>query len=235
LDSYRGVMEPPILANYHLASVLYFKSLSKFSEMYKNALLYLQYTPLNSIPPQQQIGLAVDVGLAALLGDSIYNFGELLEHSVVRCLSGTEYEWLSRLLEAFNSGDISVAKRILAQTKHDQVRSSQELLNQKIRIMALMELVFKQAGDSRKLTFKQISTVCDLPENQVEFLLMKAFSLRVVRGLIDQVDASVRISWVQPRVLSQLQIGALRQRLKDWSVQVHNVANDLQENAPNLL
>ena len=30
--------------------------------------------------------LAVDISLAALLGDSVYNFGELLLHPIVRAL-----------------------------------------------------------------------------------------------------------------------------------------------------
>ena len=37
--------------------------------------------------------LAVDISLAALLGDNVYNFGELLLHPIVRTLSSGLRAW----------------------------------------------------------------------------------------------------------------------------------------------
>jgi len=96
--------------------------------------------------------------------------------------------------------------------------------------MALMEMCFKKTSISRTLTFKDISATCGLPTEQVELLLMKSFSLKVVRGIIDQVDQTVRIKWVQPRVLDLDQISGIRDRLKTWSTEVHKTANYLEEN-----
>jgi 26S proteasome regulatory subunit N9 len=115
-------------------------------------------------------------------------------------------------------------------------------LNQKLRIMTLMELVFrlpaKNASASssssaaassgkdmgaprgRVLTFNDISTGCDLPKDQVEWLLMKALALKVIKGEIDQVSETVRIKWVSPRVLDVDQVKALRQRLAVWQQEV---------------
>ncbi len=39
-----------------------------------------------------QLVLAFDMGLAALLGDTIYNFGELLAHPIFAELTDSEYE-----------------------------------------------------------------------------------------------------------------------------------------------
>ncbi|GKB46492.1 retrovirus-related pol polyprotein from transposon TNT 1-94, partial [Tanacetum coccineum] len=48
------------------------------------------------------VDLVVDMTLSALLGDNIYNFGELLITSV----QDSPVSWLYNLLEAFNSGDL---------------------------------------------------------------------------------------------------------------------------------
>ncbi len=41
-------------------------------------------------------------------------------------------------------------------------------------------------------------------------------SLKLIRGSLDEVDQVTKISWVQPRVLSREQIGALADRLGTW-------------------
>lgn len=41
---------------------------------------------------------------------------------------------------------------------------------------------------------------------QVELLVMKALSLGLVKGSIDQVDSKVHMTWVQPRVLGRKQV-----------------------------
>jgi len=38
--------------------------------------------------------------------------------------------------------------------------------------------------------------------NEVEMLVMKAMSLELVRGSIDEVDQTVNITWIMPRYLS---------------------------------
>jgi len=238
MDAYGGVMDSSILANYYLAQFLYYKSKSMFDETYKCALLYLQHTPISSIPPQHQPELAFSIGIAALLGKTVYNFGELLQHAVLKSLVGHEYEWVGALLFAFNAGDIVKFKQIGKQYAENNalLKENAEFLNQKIRIMSLMELIFKQSNisQSRLFTFQQISEHCHLPVQQVEFLLMKSFALRLIRGSIDEVARTVRINWVQARVLTIEQIQSIQQLLKQWSNNVHQTANYLQENAPSL-
>ena len=62
---------------------------ASLNEFYRHALLYLAYTPLEELSKLSQQAIAFDVGVAALLGDRIYNFGELLGHPVVESLQGT--------------------------------------------------------------------------------------------------------------------------------------------------
>ncbi|PWA39090.1 26S proteasome non-ATPase regulatory subunit 13 [Artemisia annua] len=48
----------------------------------KNSLLYLAYTSVESLSDSFKLDLAFDLSLSALLGENIYNFGELLAHPI---------------------------------------------------------------------------------------------------------------------------------------------------------
>jgi len=47
-----------------------------------------------------------NLGLAAILGKNVYNFGELLAHPILNALRGTTRNWVVELLLAFNAGNI---------------------------------------------------------------------------------------------------------------------------------
>ncbi|KAE8779090.1 26S proteasome non-ATPase regulatory subunit 13 [Hordeum vulgare] len=76
-------VDPTVHASFYWISSQYHKSLQEFAEFYKNALLYLAYTTVGSLSDSFKLDLAFDLSLAALLGDNIYNFGELLAHPIV--------------------------------------------------------------------------------------------------------------------------------------------------------
>ncbi|KAK9076041.1 hypothetical protein SSX86_004372 [Deinandra increscens subsp. villosa] len=105
LDSMTDI-DPSVYANYHWVSSQYHKSRQEFAEFYKSALLYLAYTSVESLSDSFKLDLAFDLSLSALLGENVYNFGELLAHPVIKSLLGTKVEWLYYFLEAFNSGDL---------------------------------------------------------------------------------------------------------------------------------
>ena len=52
---------------------------------------------------------------------------------------------------------------------------------------------------------------------QVEWVLMRALSLGLIKGTIDEVEASVSVTWVQPRVLDKEQIAMLNVQLASWT------------------
>jgi len=67
-------------------------------------------------------------------------------------------------------------------------------------------MTFKRPSNNRNLTFDEIAKETQLPVTEVEFLVMKALSLDLVKGRIDQVDQIVHMTWVQPRVLDRNQV-----------------------------
>lgn len=46
---------------------------------------------------------------------------------------------------------------------------------------------------------------------------MRGMSLGLINGSIDEVDQTVNITWVQPRVLDKIQISLLHEQLQGWT------------------
>jgi 26S proteasome regulatory subunit N9 len=203
-------------------------------EFYKSALTYLTYANLEHIPANEQMALAFDLGIAALIGESIYNFGELLGNDILKSLQGGPADWLVQLLRVFNSGDIHGYENVV--TKYREQLSQQQalaandkLLAQKISILALMELAFKRPSDQRTVPFADVAAASKLPLNEVEPLVMKALSLKLVRGTIDEVDQTFSVTWVQPRVLDIPQIATMKDRLQDWTKKVQTTLGFMED------
>jgi len=53
-------------------------------------------------------------------------------------------------------------------------------------------------------------------------------SLGLIRGSLDQVDKSVEITWVQPRVLEDSQLETLYHMFNDWRQNVSWVAGETE-------
>lgn len=238
LDSMSEV-DPSVHALVHLVSSLYYKARQDFAEYYKSGMLYLAYTSTDSLDESNKMALAVDLSLAALLGDNIYNFGELLSHPVVKSLEGSEYVWVHELLQAFNAGDLDRYDALC--TTHAAALNAQPALVQherklreKITILCLMEIIFSLPATDRVIPLTVIGEKTKLDLDGVESLLMKSLSVHLIEGVIDQVDGTVRISWVQPRVLGLDQIRELRGRLDGWLDKVHSTLLLVDSETPEL-
>ncbi|GJN23941.1 hypothetical protein PR202_gb11638 [Eleusine coracana subsp. coracana] len=75
-------VDPSIHASYYWICSQYHNACQDYSEFYKSALLYLAYTTVESLSEPFKQNMAFDLSLAALLGENIYNFGELLAHPI---------------------------------------------------------------------------------------------------------------------------------------------------------
>ena len=75
------------------------------------------------------------------------------------------------------------------------------------------------------MTFETISQETKVQPNEIEHLIMKALSLGLLRGKIDQVAQVAKINWVQPKVLDMKQIENMRLRLRDWDSSVNRLGS----------
>ncbi|KDQ50601.1 hypothetical protein JAAARDRAFT_41912 [Jaapia argillacea MUCL 33604] len=224
-------------AAYYSVAADYHKAKADYAPYYKNSLLYLACIDLDKeLTPEERLARAHDLGISAFLGDTIYNFGELLMHPILDALDGTPHEWIKKLLFTFNEGNIGKFEALAPLfPKEPILQDNYPFLRQKICLMALIESVFKRNPYDRTMTFQTIAEETRLPLDEVEHLVMKALSLKLIRGSIDQVDQKAQITWVQPRVLSREQIGQLSQRLSAWvgklSLVEQRIAPELIANA----
>lgn len=218
-----------LCSNYH-------KITGSYNDYYRDALRFLGCVEVSAMKIGDQIDRALHLSLAALLGNDIYNFGELLAHPVLQSLHGTEHGWLIELLFAFNSGDITQFELLKRHwQKQADLNASYKSLRQKISLLCLMELTFKRPSNDRNLSFEMISKEAQLPLEEVELLVMKALSLGLVKGSIDEVEQMVHMTWVQPRVLDLAQIAHMRDRLSEWCDKVKTQVYSVEDQGPELL
>ncbi|KAI8818248.1 uncharacterized protein EV422DRAFT_499326 [Fimicolochytrium jonesii] len=223
LDDLPGT-EPVINASFYRVAAAYYKAKAQYPQYYHNALLYLSSISLDELSPIDKQERAYELAISALLGEGLYNFGELLQHSILDSLKGTTYGWLRDMLFCFNSGDMDAFDKLSRSgdfLKQPLLVNSVPFLRQKLCLMTLIEAVFKRSKESRgRMTFGEISKETRVLNEEAEHLVMKALSLGLIKGKIDEVDQVVMVTWVQPRVLDRNQIESIRDRLTDWSAKV---------------
>ena len=153
-------------------SFLVFQCVGPPSEFYKASLLFLAYTPADQIPSSEKYSLATDMALAALTGDGVFNFGEVIATPVLASLKGTPNEYLHDLVHAVNCGSIDNFNSLL--DKHrDQYFSQEALKNcheqvqQKVVLLALMNMVFELPSHERSISYAAIASVTRVPLEQV--------------------------------------------------------------------
>lgn len=225
----------PVHGGFYQLSAKYYKLKGDYNSFYRDSLRYLGCIDLNDLTSQQQQEHAFHIGLSALLGDKVYNFGELLAHPLLEALR-VACPWIVELLLAFNRGDMTRLEQLKPQWSQQPDLASNEIaLRQKCALLSLMELTFNRASSSRSIPFTEVAAAAKLPVDEVELLVMKAISLDLVKGSIDECDKVVNLTWVQPRVLDLDQILAMNKRISEWALTVEQTVKDVEGQIPELL
>jgi 26S proteasome regulatory subunit N9 len=180
------------------------------------------------------------MSVASLIGEKMFNFAELIEKDFFKILSNSEFDWIYYLILSFNSAKVDqflqMTNKYEKQIKNDKDLSSRlEFLNEKIRIAALLEIIFQKNKNERVLNYKEISNACHCDMDQIEFLVIKALSLGLIKGHIDEVESRVVVNWVQPKYLDKEKIQVLQNRLDYWISNTSKVLANFQETASPLL
>ncbi|MBN3309942.1 PSD13 ATPase, partial [Amia calva] len=214
----------------------YYRIVGNHASYYKDALRYLGCVDAKDLPEAEQQERAFTLGLAGLLGEGVYNFGELLMHPVLESLRNTDKQWLIDTLYAFNSGKVEKFQAFkTAWGQQPDLAAQESKLMKKIQLLCVMEMTFTRPANHRQLTFQEIAQSAKIPVDEVELLVMKALSVGLIKGNIDEVDQKVHMTWVQPRVLDIQQIKGMKDRLDLWCGDVKNMAMLVEHQAHDIL
>lgn len=226
-------------SSFYRVNCAYYKVVGPADEFYRSCIQFLAYTPVDTLKEEVQRQLSIDMALAALTGETVFNFGEVLAQPIIKVLIGTEFEWLHRMMVVFSSGDIDEFSSLC--NNNSQAVNSQpiltqnfELLKQKLALLKLMQIVFDRPTEDRIMPLKDIAYYTKLETSQVEWLLIKAISKGLIKGKIDQVEEVVNITWLKPRVLDKPQLSTLTDKLKVWSDRVGDTQLFMEKESPQL-
>jgi 26S proteasome regulatory subunit N9 len=233
--------DPAVSGSVHYVSMQIAKETQAYADFYRSSLQYLAFISYETLTEEMRVSLAVDISLSALMGEDIYNFGELLLHPILNTLrENKSYIWLLEILECFDAGDIHAydalcSKHAAALNAQPALVAHERKLREKVTIAALLEMIGSLPAEARSLALVDIAAKTKLPVEGVELLLMRALALHLIEGVVDGVSGSVAITWVAPRVLTYRQVEGMAGRLEGWVSRVDSAAITLQDEAAGLL
>jgi len=251
VDTTNNADEAVVHAAHYEQAMVYYKVVGPPEAFYEQALQFLNYAPPPSLDKKAKDSavaassnntnatvnyyqLAVDLVLAALTGDGVYNLGQVEQTAVLTVLEGTPNQWLMKLLMTVASGRVDEFQT-LTKTHAADIAQQPALVNrsaavqEKLTLLALVHLIFEKGAHERCLPFDEIATRLQIPVTQVEWVVMRALSVQLMEGFMDQVDQTFTVTSVMPRVLNQQQTLELASKFGEWAVKVSNMKDYMEE------
>ena len=243
----RELADQPALvhAAHYEQAMTYYKVVGPPEAFYEQAMRFLHYAP----PPDrnERAGgftnyhqLAIDLCLAALTGDGVYNLGQVVEEqaALLQLLltddNDGKYGWLVALVKATAAGHVHEFQQLTQQ--HEAAIALQPALvhraaavQEKLTLLALCDLVFHKPSHERHLSFAEIAEHLSCTADQVEWIIMRALSVHLIEGSMDQVDQVFHVTWIVPRVLTAAQLQGLAGRYGEWAGKVSRTKDVVQE------
>ena len=231
-------IDSSLYSQYYKLSTLFYEKKQDYDNFYNNAFQYLAYE--TKLSNDDKLNLCYKMCSSMLIGEKLYNFAELIEKDFFKLMHGTKYEWISNLILSFNSAKVDQFLSMMEQNKkkieeNPILKDKKDYLPIKIRIAALLELIFQKNKNERTLSFDEICKVCHTDEDKIEYISMKALSHGLIKGYIDQVEKKLVVNWIQPKYLDKEKIVLMQDRFTAWIDKAQKVLLDLQENGSALL
>lgn len=204
-----------LFSAFYQTELIYYKKVGPPTAFYTSALSYLAFTPQADNTKE----LAHDLCVAVIVAEDAFNFGEVLCEEIIQ--KDLQERWLIDLLVCFNNGDVQAFNNVIAKNQkafeaNKNFVVSFNVMKQKVALLCLMRLVFERPTDDRTVTFEAIAKETQLPPDQVEWLIMRAFSKKLLKGKMDQTRGTLHVTWLTSRVLEKNQMINLNDKLNTW-------------------
>ena len=149
-------IESSLYAQYYKLCTIFYEKKNDYDKFYNSAFQYLAYE--TNLSGEEQLNLCYKMCSAMLIGEKLYNFEELIEKDFFKLMKGSKYEWISNLILSFNSAKVDQFLSIMEQNKknildNNILKDNIDFLPVKIRIAALLELIFQKNKGERTLSF----------------------------------------------------------------------------------
>mmetsp|Transcript_36317 Transcript_36317/g.37698 ORF Transcript_36317/g.37698 Transcript_36317/m.37698 type:complete len:389 (-) Transcript_36317:60-1226(-) len=229
-----------VYAYFYKLFAFYYEKKQNHDEFYNYALQFFAYCKDDSISTEDKLRLCYKMALSSLIGEKMFNFAELIEKEYFKILIDSQYEWVYNLIRSISTGKVDQFVNMLSNYKTEfeaesVLTNKKELLDLKVRITALLDLVFQKNKNERVLSFREISAGCCCDSDQVEVIVMKALSLGLIKGHLDEVEKVLVVTWIQPKYLEKEKLSMLSDRLDAWINKTNKTLVDFEEKSKSLV
>jgi len=114
-DSYE--VDAYLQSAFHKTYAMLWKTLGRPQEFFKSSILYLAFTPVSAIRVEERPRLAFEIGVAAMVAEEEFIFGDLLQQELLATLDGSEFAWVKDFLVAYGEGKFELYDAALAKSK----------------------------------------------------------------------------------------------------------------------
>ncbi|KPA82880.1 putative proteasome regulatory non-ATP-ase subunit [Leptomonas pyrrhocoris] len=232
-------VEPVLVALYGMARGRDYEIRRQYMSFYKNAFDIILFSEKADLPMREDdvAALAYKTVIAGLLSDKIFNYGKFLNfEQFVSALQreGCPQRWALEMMRLCNEGDVdsfeSFYKAHQAQIAQEpQLMAASAALHRKVRLMALLHLIFYTPLSERTFTFHAVAQRCGVPDSGAEPLLLDALAHGIIKGRMDGLTNQVHITWVESRVLSLEEVKALANHVSKWREQVVGLTSSVSK------
>ncbi|VWU51823.1 26S proteasome regulatory subunit RPN9, putative [Hepatocystis sp. ex Piliocolobus tephrosceles] len=239
----QGVIGLNIIAHkfYNFALMNYYKALNKSDLFIKYSLLYLAYTPLNDLDESEKIDIGTYICIHSIISEDVYNIGEIIQLPLINvCIKNNEQSnWLYQLIYIYNEGNIDTFNEVIGKyqtnIRNSLLKNYEQNMLKKITLLSLMDLAFKKKKKNSDISFSEIAEHCKVHIKDVERMLITAKSKNILTCQIDEIQQTVKITWVKPRVLNNEKIFFMKESIDKWIKHSQNLLTYIEDLSVELL